>query len=184
MIVETVQVHTCTQRIEGYIETKCTCRRWVTKQAAAELVLLGDASYVITAIKVVDIKVDCKFCQGMQPFVKSCFVCKNQGFEEQKHAVPVNGENIYMNSEKKTPRTPTIEASHIGRQFNEGKKGFALEAKERIRIYGILDKISLGELGAELRDAQTKELVLSGTPEPADDPATGQGRSHDYGRPI
>lgn len=185
-MVQTVRVHTCIQRIEGYIEKKCRCRRFIPKSEAEIMTQIGDAEYTIESLKVSERKIDCSFCGGIKPFVKSCGVCNGQGNFSFKETFVVRGADIYMTSAMKTPRTPTIEKNHILRQFQQDrtKNGFISEAKERMHVYGVLNKLVLGELGAELRDSKTGEIILDGRPEPEDNAKTGTGREYDWGRSI
>jgi hypothetical protein len=188
-MVQTVRVHVCTQRVEGYIEKKCHCRKFVPVKEATDMVALGDAEWTILAIKFIEHKVDCSLCGGQDPYVRSCIACVKQGFVIFKEPYTINGSDIYCPAAMKTPRTPTIEESHIMRQFAQETDlnkaySFIKEAKERIRIYGILNKMNLAELGAELRDTENGDILSDGNPEPVDNKATGAGRLYDYGRPV
>lgn len=175
-----VLVHKCLQKIEGYIPpgTRCGCRKWISVPKAAVMVEEGDAAYVITEMRISEVDEPCHLCGNIDGFKKYCGACLSMGTIKVRKLFTVQGENIYLTSAKKTPRTPTIERTHIERAF--GKQADV----DRIEYYGSLGILLLGEFGAEIRDGKTGEIVKPGKPEPENDASTGTGRDYDYGRSV
>lgn len=175
-----VLVHKCLQKIEGYIPpgTKCGCRKWVAVAKAMEMVEEGDAAYVITEMRISEVDEPCHICAGIEGFKKNCGACLALGTVKVRKLFTVQGENIYLTSAKKTPRTPTIEKAHIERSFSHKTD------VDRIECYGDLGVELLGELGAQITNAKTGEIVKPGKPEPKDDASKGEGERYDYGRSV
>ena len=183
-----VRLHTCDQvngdglRIEGLVDQKCRCRKFVSLAEAAQLILDGAALAIITSAYPIEEKKVCRICEGLENLVKSCDNCKKTGFVVETRLDIRRGEDIYMRPVKRTPRTATVEAKHIGYAYNDARRGS--RASDRIEESNYLDEMMLVELGAQLRDQLTGEIIIKGTPEPEDNPKTGQGRRFDYGRTI
>lgn len=178
-MIKTVRVHTCDQRIEGYMEQRCSCRKYVSQDKADQLKQDGDAANVIVSRKTIDIEIVCPICEANERLMKSCRVCNKTGIATTKKDIDEHGEDIYMRPVLKTPRTATIEAKHLEYAYVKGDK----DAKKRIELYHELDQLSLVKMGAQLRDSQG-EILFEGTPEPEDNPKKGEGRNCDYGRSI
>lgn len=183
-----VRLHTCDQvngdglRIEGLVDEKCRCRKFVSLVEAAQLILDGAALSIIVSAEPIEEKKRCHICEGLDTLIKTCDNCKRTGFVTETRLDIRRGEDIYMRPVKRTPRTATIEAKHIGYAYNDEKQGGP--ASDRIEEYNYLDTKMLVELGAELRDQRTGEVIIEGTPEPENNPKIGQGRRWDYGRAI
>jgi hypothetical protein len=177
-MIKTIRVHTCDQRIDGYLEKRCTCRKYETQDKAQQLVDDGDADFIKISYKVVKVEVKCPICDG-SGLKKFCNVCLGTGLVSEDRDIFEYGEDIFMTSAKKTPRHPTIEAKHIGYAYVKGDK----DAAKRIELYHELDQLELVKLGAQLRDSDG-EILFEGTPEPEDNPKKGEGRTYDYGRTI
>lgn len=183
-----VRLHTCDQvngdglRIEGLVDGRCLCRKFVSLAEAAQLIIDGAALSIITSADPIEEKKQCHICEGLENLVKTCDNCKKTGFVIEVRLDIRRGEDIYMRPVKRTPRTATIESKHIGYAYNDSKRGS--KASDRIEEYNYLDTIMLVDLGAELRDQITGEIVKPGNPEPEDNPKLGTGRKHDYGRTI
>lgn len=180
MAIVKVLVHKCLQKIEGYIPpgTRCGCRKWVPIPKAAVMVEEGDAAYVITEMRISEVDEPCHICAGLEGFKKNCGACLGSGTVKVRKLFTVQGENIYLTSAKKTPRTPTIERPHIERSFSH------VSDVDRIEYYGNLGIKLLGELGAQITDAKTGEIIKLGNPEPENDASKGQGEEFDYGRSV
>jgi hypothetical protein len=180
MEIKKVRVHTCTQRIDGYIEKKCKCRKFATLAKAEQLKDDGFAANVVISYKTIKIEDICPICSNDSNLKKSCNLCGKTGqVLKEKHSFEY-GEDIYMTPFQRTPRTATIEEEHIEYAFIKGDR----DAVRRIELYHQLDQLSLAKLGAELRDPKTGDILFEGTPEPANDPKTATGRDYDFGRPI
>lgn len=180
-MISKIRVHTCgNQRYEGYITEKCRCRKYVTQEKAEQLKNDGYAAHVITSIKTIDVEDICSMCEGNDRLKKSCKACGKTGIETKKRNLIEYGEDIYMRPILRTPRTATIEKNHLEYAYVKLDK----DAARRIELYHESDQSALGDLGAEIRNPVTGEVVRKGTPEPKNDPAKGQGRDHDYGRAI
>ena len=183
-----VRLHTCDQvngdglRIEGLVDKKCRCRKFVSIAEATRLILDGAALSIVLSADPIEEKKTCRICEGIENLVKSCDNCKRTGFVTETRLDIRRGEDIYMRPVKRTPRTATVEAKHIGYAYNDAKRG--KRASDRIEEYNYLDEMMLVELGAQLRDQQTGEIIIKGTPEPEDDLKKGTGRRYDYGRKI
>lgn len=181
-----VRVHTCEQakeqglKIEGYIDGKCRCRKFVTLEKAAQLVEDGVANPVVLSWRTEDVDRICPVCDGQDKFKKRCRVCNETGKVTEPKVFLETGEDIYIRPFLKTPRTATIEAKHIEYAYVKADK----DAKKRIDIYHTSDQMNFAKLGASLVDAKTKEVLFEGTPEPKDDLKTGTGRKHDWGRTV
>jgi len=180
MEIKKVRVHTCNQKIEGYIAQRCRCRKYISEEKASELIDDGYAQNVITALKVIDIEEACPICGGLDTFKKRCHVCKNTGTASKKKLHIVCGEDIYMRPILKTPRTATIEEEHIEYAFVKGDR----DAIKRIELYHGLNQAALAQLGAALIDIRTREIIFEGTPEPEDNRDKRTGRKYDWGRTI
>ena len=180
MEIKKVRVHTCNQKLEGYIVDRCRCRKFVTLEKAEQLKDDGVAANVITSYKTVEVEEKCPICEGADNLKKSCRMCGKTGKVFRKKSIFEYGEDIYIRPFLKTPRTATIEEEHVDYAYILGDK----DAIKRIDLYHQLDQQSLAKLGAELRDAKTEEILFEGTPEPADDPRTATGRKYDWGRTI
>jgi hypothetical protein len=176
-----VLVHKCLQKIEGYIPpgTKCGCRKWISIPKAMIMVEEGDAAYVITEMRISEVDEPCRLCGGLPGFQKYCGECRASGTVKVRKLFTVQGENIYLTSAKKTPRTPTLEKAHVERAIT-GKQADI----DRIEYYGNLGILLLGELGAQIMDAKTGEIIKPGKPEPKDDASKGEGERYDYGRSV
>jgi hypothetical protein len=188
-----VRVHTCKQidgeglRMEGLVTEKCRCRKFVSLAQAAEYILDGVALSVVLSVEPIEEKKICRICENDDRLKKSCDNCGKAGYVSETRLDVRRGEDIYMRPVKKTPRTATIEAKHIGYAFDTvspGSEDGPNRAKKRIDNYHVLDRIMLVELGAELVDKATGEVLIEGTPEPPDDPKTATGRKYDWGRAI
>ena len=145
---------------------KCTCRQEVTLEEARELVHDGEAVWIVTARRQKAFEATCTLCGGDKE-IKNCAQCQGKGLVERFYTIDELGDDIVAISVAlKTPRTPTIEASHVTRAYVDGY----LPAQKRIEEYG------------RLNNEMTLSLI-SGY-EPEDNPKTGTGRTYDYGRPI
>ena len=186
MLIRNIKVHTCNQDVgeldpeKGYLVKKCTCRKYVTLAKAAQLIEDGYAQYVVTSFKIVQAKVKCPICGGIEQYVKSCNLCGKTGEISVDKAVFEYSQDIFMRPFLRTPRTATIEEEHIQYAFVKGDR----DALKRIELYNELNQLTLGKLGAEVTNSKTKKVIFEGRPEPEDDPKKGQGRKYDYGRPI
>jgi glutaredoxin len=184
MEIKKIRVHTCNQEIEGYIQKKCRCRKFVTLEKATELMNDGYANNIIESFKTVDIKTICSMCAGMDAYKKSCTFCGKTGETLKKFAQAVYGENIYMRPFLKTPRTATIEEEHVEYAYVKRDK----DAIKRIELYQDLNRQALVELGAGIVrktvTGKVLEVVIEGHPEPEDDASKWQGRTYDQGRSI
>ncbi len=188
-----VRVHTCKQidgeglRMEGLITEKCLCRKFVSLAVAADYILDGSALGVVLSVEPVEQKNRCRICENDDRLKKTCDNCGKTGYTTEIRLDVKRGEDIYMRPVKRTPRTATIEAKHIGYAFDtaslRGKRN-SNRAKKRIDNYHVLDRMMLVELGAELIDMKTGEVLIKGTSEPPDDAKTASGRKHDWGRAI
>jgi hypothetical protein len=178
MEIRKIRVHTCNSRIEGYIETKCNCRKFVTQEKADQLQEDGYAAKIITSYRTIQVDVVCPICEGGDRFMKSCHLCGKSGTILQDKVLFEYGDDIYMRPFLKTPRTATIEEEHIEYAYVKGDK----DAIRRIELYHELEQYNLGRMGAELRNGG--KVVFEGKPEPENDPKNGQGRDYDYGRSI
>jgi hypothetical protein len=175
-----IRVHTCNSRIEGYIEEKCSCRKFVTQEKAEQLEEDGSAAKIIISYRTIQVDVVCPICEGANRFMKSCHLCGKSGTILQDKVLFEYGEEIYMRPFLKTPRTATIEEEHIEYAYVKGDK----DAIRRIELYHEMEQFNLGRQGAELHNASTNEVLFEGRPEPENDPKKGQGRDYDYGRSI
>lgn len=181
MELKKIRVHTCSnQRVIGYIEQKCRCRKYVTLEKAAELIDSGYAANVVKSFKVVEIKEPCSVCEGLEALKKSCSFCKKTGEVTASKTFFEYGEDVYMRPFLKTPRTATIEEEHIEYAFVKRDR----DAIRRIDLYHVLNQEALALLGARIINSRTKEVLFEGTPEPEDDPKKHTGRTYDYGRSI
>jgi len=177
-----VRVHTCNQRSEGYIERKCRCRKFVSHEKATELMDDGYAKHIITLRKWIEVQIACPMCNGQDQFKRSCGMCGKSGVALVPKLYEEYGEDIYMRPFLKTPRTATIEEEHIEYAYVKGDK----DALKRIELYNELTLEALINLGAALirrtQPGKNSRTILSGRPEPEDDPKTGTGCRYDYGR--
>jgi hypothetical protein len=180
MEIKKVRVHTCNQKLDGYIQAKCRCRKFVTLAKAEQLKEDGFAANVITSYKTIEVEDKCPICDGLDNLKKSCKVCNSTGIVLKQKTHFEYGSDVYMTSVMKTPRTATIEEEHIEYAYIKIDK----DAIRRIELYRHLDLLSLAGLGAELRDPKTGDILIEGTPEPENDPKTATGRLYDYGRSI
>ncbi len=184
MEIKKIRVHTCNSEIEGYIQKKCRCRKFVTLEKAAELIDNGYANNIITSFNVIDVTEVCSVCAGLDLYKKSCKQCNKTGETSKKFSQAVYGEDIYMRPFLKTPRTATIEEEHVEYAYVKGDK----DAIKRIELYQELNREALVELGAGIvrktLTGKILEVVIEGHPEPEDDAKKWQGRTYDYGRSI
>lgn len=180
MEIKKVRVHTCNQKMEGHIVDKCRCRKFITVENAEQLIEDGYARNITVSIRWADVIILCPICAGEVKLRKRCHACKNTGEVSVSRPEIITGEDIYMRPFLKTPRTATIEEEHIEYAFIKGDRA----ALRRIEQYGNLNQRVLGELGAEVRDQRTGNIVIEGKKEPENDKSKGQGRKYDYGRTI
>src|SRR5579859_1617075 len=188
------RVHTCVfqeQVAEGKKEPnaskKCRCQQVIEYKEANERVKLGEAHWIVVKIERGTEERVCPHCGGND--VRACDRCKGTGtINAPVEWKTFNGDIVLVNHRTKsnrisTPKTPTIESEHILRfvTFDGENDKVAKEAKERIEEYGRMIQWSLQELGAELRDAKTKEILIDGRPEPANNKKKGEGRDYDWG---
>lgn len=180
MEIKKVRLHTCNQKIEGYIVDKCRCRKFVALEKAAELIDDGFANHVIISLKIIQVKEVCRICGGENKFKKRCGECFGSGEVLRSKIHTEIGEDIYRRPFLKTPRTATIEEEHIEYAYIKEDH----DAQKRIELYHGLNQGSLAELGAALIDSKTRKVFLSGSPEPEDDAKKWRGRTYDWGRSI
>lgn len=180
MEIKKVRVHTCNQTFEGRITDRCRCRKFVTLEKAEQLKNDGVAANVITSYKTIEVEEQCPICDGAANLKKSCRLCGKTGRVLRKKGHFEYGEDIYMRSVLRTPRTATIESKHTIYAYVQEDR----DAVKRIELYNDLSQLVLAQLGAALIDGRTGEIVVEGTPEPKDDAKKGQGRTYDYGRSI
>ena len=179
MEIKKIKVHTCNQKIEGYVVDKCKCRRYVTNEKAEELIGDGFAAYVIKSLSTITIEEACPICAGTD-IKKSCRLCGKSGKVEREKVHIELGEDIYMRPFLKTPRTATIEEEHIEYAYVKGDK----DAIKRIELYNQMCQASLARLDAELHDSRTKEIMVEGKPEPENNAKKWEGRDFDWGKSI
>lgn len=184
----------------------CRCRKVVDYLTANEMVKVGEALWFVVARERGVQTIACPLCDRQEDASKTCDVCKGTGVTE----VPVvwdtyTDDIVLINHRTKTnkvstPRVATIESEHIERAYVDGVK----EAAERIEEYGQLIQWTLQELGAEMRDVKTQQIIIDGKPEPLNvrvsyppgsitfkDGTTNkswywttEGRDFDYGRTV
>jgi len=178
MEIRKVLVHSCFERGEGFakdtplIPSKCHCKRYISVAEAEAFVKLGLAQHVLKIMEFVDNV--CDICGGEEILKKTCLGCLGAANVTVTRILNIPSEDIiFISLDGKTntktvqvKKSPTIEKAHIERAYVDGNE---IE-QARIESYGELNK----EVWAE--------LVVGAEPE--DTPATGQGRSHDYGRSI
>lgn len=211
------KVHTCVfqeqvamGKQEPNIEKKCRCREVIEYKDANERVKLGEALWVVSKRERGTEERICTHCKGDDS--RGCDLCKGTGKIEVGivwDAFP--GDIAMINHRTKTnristPKVPTIESEHILRAigFAGEDDKVAKEAKERIEEYGRMIQQSLQVLGAELRDKETKQILIEGKVEPLNmrisfPPGTitfadgtknkswyhvTEGRDYDYGRTV
>jgi hypothetical protein len=191
------KVHTCVfqeqvamGKQEPNVAKKCRCQQVIEYKDANDRVKWGEALWVVNKRERGTEERPCNHCHGDDS--RACDKCKGTG----KINVAVvwdtyNGDIVLVNHRTKsnrisTPKTPTIEEEHILRfvVFEGEDDKIAKEAKERIEEYGRMIQWSLQQLGAQLRDTKTNEIVIEGRPEPANNKKTGEGRDYDWGRAI
>ena len=183
----------------------CRCRKIVDWKTANEMVKLGEAMWFVVARERGVQTVTCPLCGPVDPS-KSCEVCHGGGTAEVPAVWDTYTDDIVLINHRtktnkvSTPRVATIESEHIERAYVMDNP----EAQARIEEYGQLIQWTLQELGAEMRDTKTKEVILEGKPEPYNlrmsyPPGTltfsdgsknkswywtVEGRDLDYGRPA
>ena len=180
MEIKKVRVHTCTQRIDGYIEKKCKCRKFATLAKAEQLKDDGYAANVMVSYKTIKVEEPCPICNNEPNLTRSCGLCGKTGQVFKEKYLFEYGEDIYMTPFQRTPRTATVEEEHIEYAYIQGDR----DAVRRIELYHQLDQLALAKIGAELTDSKTKEVLLDGSPEPANNPKLATGRDYDWGRSI
>ena len=154
-------------KLEPLKKKKCRCRKLVEYAVANEMVKFGEAMWIVVSRERGMQTVTCPLC-GPTDISKSCDVCKGTGVTEVPAVWDTYTEDIVLINHRtktnkvSTPRVATIESEHIERAYVDGVK----EAAERIEEYGQLIQWTLQEMGAEMRDSKTKEVVLEGRPEP------------------
>lgn len=175
------KVHTCVfqeQVAMGKREPnkfkKCRCRQLIEYKEADERVKMGEALWTVAKRDRGTQKKTCRLCHAEGDF-RNCDLCKGTG--ETDVAVvwdTYNGDIVLVNHRTKTnristPKVPTIESEHIERAvtFAGEDDKVAKEARERIEEYGRMIQWNLQGLGAELRDAKSRELLIDGKVEPA-----------------
>lgn len=145
----------------------CRCRKVVDWKTANEMVKLGEAMWFVVARERGVQTVTCPLC-GPTDISKTCEVCHGGGTAEAPAVWDTYTDDIVLINHRtktnkvSTPRVATIESEHIERAYVEGVK----EAAERIDEYGQLIQWTLQELGAQMLDSKTKEIVIEGKPEP------------------
>jgi len=168
------KVHSCIEqemvamgKLEPLKKKKCRCRKLVEYAVANEMVKFGEAMWFVVSRERGMQTVTCPLC-GPTDISKSCDVCKGTGVTEVPAVWDTYTEDIVLINHRtktnkvSTPRVATIESEHIERAYVDGVK----EAAERIEEYGQLIQWTLQEMGAEMRDSKTNEVVLEGRPEP------------------
>lgn len=194
------RVHHCTGQINVAEERNeppapnCRCRKFISIEEATAMVDGREASWVVVKRTRGLAQVVCKLCSGDKS-VKNCAGCSGKGLAPQSVVWDEYNNDIVLVSQlpedktekkrssvlkKKTPRVATIEKAHIERAYVYGKK----EAQERIEQYGELIVWGLQELGAEIINGQTEEIIFPGKVEPKDNAKKGIGRDYDWGRAI
>ncbi len=183
--------------MEPSSDIKCRCSKKISLKRATQLVKNGEASWVTAKRARGEREQTCRLCEGNKE-VKNCALCAGKGFTVEAYTEDTPGNDILLISRNpadskdkksyflkpKTPRTPTIEKSHIERAIDFE------DVKERIEDYGWMIQLVLHELGAEIRYRRKPGMTsktlegFEGHSEPADNPATGEGRNYDYGRAI
>ena len=154
-------------KLEPLKRKKCRCRKLVEYAVANEMVKFGEAMWFVVSRERGIQTVTCPLCGPKDPS-KSCDLCKGTGVTEAPAVWDTYTEDIVLINHRtktnkvSTPRVATIESEHIERAYVDGVK----EAAERIEEYGQLIQWTLQEMGAEMRDSKTKEVVLEGRPEP------------------
>lgn len=139
----------------------------------------GSAEWSVLSTTLVTGIETCPICQNGDT-KKSCQHCRGAGEIEKTYPIVKHGTDIVLVTtgspddkgflvykpvlSKQTPRTATIEKSHIERAYVEGNADEA----ERIEFYGLMILQARIDMGIGV--------------EPADDPKTGTGRGCDYGR--
>jgi hypothetical protein len=186
------RVHHCIAQIKVAEELseppapKCRCKKFVGITEATLMVKNGEASWIVLTRRIAPCFKACHLCNA-DPDVKNCANCGGLGQVLGTEVIEEPGTDIVLVSRKpadkkekkrssalaaKTPRVATIESEHIVLAYLLNKR----EAQQRIEEYGrlILDARSFQGT------ARTPMIGI----EPPDDPKTGTGRSHDYGRAI
>lgn len=178
-------------------DIKCRCSKRISLKRATQLVRNGEASWVTAKRVRGERETTCRLCKADKE-VKNCALCLGKGFTVEPYAEDTPGNDILLISRNpadlkdkksfflkpKTPRTPTIEKSHIERMVDFE------DVKERIEDYGWMILLVLHELGAEIRyrkkpGMSSKTLEgYEGHVEPTDNRERGEGRNFDYGRTI
>ena len=194
-------VHSCPQQEKVAIEEaeppakSCKCRKIESYEKANEMVKEGIALWVVTARERGTQDVDCRACGGDKKVV-NCAICGGTG----KVTIPAvwnkhNGDIVLRRHKGaknvSTSKAATIEKQHIEYAYVDGDA----QAAARIEEYGMLTLEARAFPGpSECKhdkkfrcdrctlDKGAKIYVIG--VEPADDPKTGEGRRHDYGRSI
>ena len=211
------KVHSCAQQVKVAEERceppagKCRCRKLIGLSKATLMVRNGEASWIVLARRYEEVEVPCRMCHG-NPELQPCDNCHDKGMTAVTETVETYGDDIVLVSRKpvdrpedapknrekkrtsslaqKTPRSATIEASHIHRAYVSDEAQTEVEraqgrrvpkyttsrtspqaaraARERIEDYGRLGREFLA--GLIVRE------------EPADNAELGTGRRYDWGR--
>jgi hypothetical protein len=173
-------VHVCHQAHLGEAKPlKCRCRKRLSLASATALVEKGEAQWLVLSQTSAIYKETCRICLD-DKIKKGCQHCGGTGQVEASRQVKLFGTDIVLvtvgsvNDDGalvyrpvlalKTPRTATIEKSHIEKAYLQGNKDEAL----RIEAYG-------------LSTLQARIDAGIGT-EPDDDSQTWSGRNFDHGR--
>jgi hypothetical protein len=190
MEIRKILVHSCFDRESDtpLMPKGCKCRRWRTADEAARLVQSGTYRYILASEKTVETEETCPTCSNDKNLKKNCAGCNRTGKILVTSKYPVLGEDIILASESgkentktvKVKRAPTIEKAHIQRGYLSG----STHEQMRIEDYGESGFMLLGNLGAEVRNRKTGEIIVPGHPEPEDNEKTGSGRRFDYGRSL
>jgi hypothetical protein len=194
------KVHHCTGQINVAEERneppapRCRCRKFVSIDVATAMVDAGEASWVVIKRTRGNADMACEMCIGDKS-VTNCAGCKGKGLVNMPVIWDEYNNDIVLVSQlpgdktekkrssvlkKKTPRVATVERAHIERAYVYLKK----EAEERIELYGESIVWSLQELGAEVINGHTGEVIMPGKVEPKGDAKKGTGRDYDWGRCI
>ena len=160
---------------------KCRCKQRIDYDKANELVKRGEASWVVTGVKSVEVEVDCSVCTKKTEAEKKtlvvCGECKGKGkVAATREILSYNNDIVLLsstavdpenkkyrwNTRAKTPRVPTIESKHILRAYVDN----LAYASQRIEEYRTMIQEELAEFGAQLRDTKTGKVVQLAIPTP------------------
>jgi hypothetical protein len=169
------------------------------------MVKVGEAMWFVVARERGVQTVTCPMCGNDDPLI-SCEICKGGGTAQVPAVWDTYTDDIVLINHRtktnkvSTPRVATIESEHIERAYIDNVK----EAQARIEEYGQLIQWTLQEMGAEMQDVGTKQVVIEGKREPRNErksfpPGTvtfadgsknkswywiTEGRDVDYGRAV